>query len=109
MQGDAHRWVERATRLYNEAPGRFAAHSRIKLGAEFSSLPYAERLKALSPTNLEMRRIRTVLIQQYKLSAGLEHINWCTAQVAGPASAIGGNNKQLAVQASNLCQARYNF
>ena len=87
-----------------------------KLIPELRHLDYQHRLKALDLTTLEVRRLRGDLIQQFKISKGLEIIELKQAQypahsigTSGPASNIRGNKHRLQSELVKNCMKRQNF
>ena len=87
-----------------------------KLIPELRHLDYQQRLKALDLTTLEVRRLRGDLIQQFKISKGLEIIELKQAQypahsigTSGPASNIRGNKHRLQSELVKNCMKRQNF
>ena len=83
---------------------------------ELRHLDYEQRLKALDLTTLEVRRLRGVLIQQFKISLGLEIIEIKQAQLpahstgtSGPGSNIRGNKHRLQSELVKNCMKRQNF
>ena len=86
-----------------------------KLVPAIKNLDYHERLNVLGLTTLEERRMRGDLISYYKISNGLNNVNFIlptsTANSIicdGPANSIRGHNKRIHAQVTK-CQARFNF
>ena len=87
-----------------------------KLIPELRHFDYEQRLKALDLTTLEVRRLRGDLIQQFKISKGLEIIELKQAQfpahsisTSGLASNIRGNKHRHQSELVKNCMKRQNF
>ena len=90
-----------------------------KLVPELRHLPYAERLKRMNLTTLEIRRLRGDLIQQFKIHHGYEKINWHMEQkpvssicASGPAAntrANTNNKYRIIRQSIAKCKQREHF
>ena len=71
--------------------------TRIPTG--FDKLEYEDRLKRLSLTTLQDRRMRGNLIETYKVMSGKESIDWVKpinlrkkVNLSGPAASVRGNS-----------------
>ena len=86
-----------------------------KLVPKLKNLSYETRLKILDLTTLEERRKRGDLIQYYKITKGINHVDWFhpnsltdSLKQDGPASSIRGMKHRIKRQSTN-CPARENF
>ena len=74
--------------------------TRIPTG--FEKLEYEDRLKRLSLTTLQDRRMRGDLIETYKVMSGKESIDWVkpinlrkNVDISGPAASVPGNSLSM--------------
>ena len=74
--------------------------TRIPTG--FEKLEYEDRLKRLSLTTLQDRRMRGDLIETYKVMSGKESIDWVkpinlrkNVDISGPAASVRGNSLSM--------------
>ena len=86
-----------------------------KMIPELRHLAYEERLEILDLTTLEVRRLRGDLIQQFKISKGIEIIDlknqppMHSIKTSGPASNIRGEKHRLQSELVRNCMKRQYF
>ena len=78
-----------------------------KTVTSISHLPYDSRCKAFNITNLELRRTRGDLLQQYKISNHIDNIEWHTDPVVR--APRGGHRGLLVREVVKNCNIRHNF
>ncbi len=86
-----------------------------KLVPRIRNWKYEDRLAVLNLTSLHERRARGDIIQQFKLTNGINEVSWVNPQVCssslsqfGPARGIRGHTRRLSGQASTKCMQRDN-
>ena len=92
LQGD----IDKIDRVQRRA-------TRIPTG--FEKLEYEDRLKKLSLTTLQDRRMRGDLIETYTVLSNRESINWVkplnlrkNVDITGPASSVRGNSLSMRIE-----------
>ena len=86
-----------------------------KLVPRIRNWGYEDRLAVLGLTSLHERRVRGDLIQMFKLTKGINEVEWVNPLVpassltlTGPARGISGHARRLSGQASTKCLQRAN-
>jgi hypothetical protein len=76
----------------------------------FKNLCYADRLKRLEITNLHTRRLRGDLIQYYKISHGLDKVQWefYESTEKGHSHNLRGHNRKI-IREKTKNTRRHNF
>ncbi len=83
-----------------------------KVISSIKHLSYNQRLQKLGLTTLETRRLRGDLIEQFKISRGIDEVNFFvpkTKPLSSDTYDLRGHNQRLAKQRVKNCPSRENF
>lgn len=82
-------------------------HRATKVSRELKKMTYEDRCRQLKLTSLVERRIRGDMIQQFKISSGLEEVRWASNQIV--VEGIAGRREQMRREIVRSCAQRFNF
>lgn len=82
-------------------------HRATKVPTKLRGMNYEARCDKLELTSLTERRTRGDMIQQFKITSGLDEINWVNSPIMVDERA--GKRGQLRREVVNSCNQRHNF